>query len=235
MSPRAIAAGAVPRARRREHAGGAGRDGLPHQSAAGEASSRPTTFQNAHRPGARRRHRPVPRRGAATDRRCGAAPPRARRTRGPLMHRRLAHPLAIVALAIVAGLGAVRRPAALVRAEADRRRRRRGAAAGRRAERKIKATLYYVVRRRHGADRRAARGAVRRARRSSRRARSSRRSSRRAAQPLVSAIPAGTTLRALFITDKGEAFVDLSGEVADEASGRRARRAASRSTPSSTR
>ena len=34
-----------------------------------------------------------------------------------------------------------------------------------------------------------------------------------AAQPLVSAIPAGTTLRALFITDKGDAFVDLSGEV----------------------
>lgn len=32
--------------------------------------------------------------------------------------------------------------------------------------------------------------------------------------PLVSAIPAGTTLRALFVTDKGEAFVDLSKEVA---------------------
>ena len=34
------------------------------------------------------------------------------------------------------------------------------------------------------------------------------------AEPLVSAVPAGTTLRALFITDKGEAFVDLSREVA---------------------
>ena len=32
--------------------------------------------------------------------------------------------------------------------------------------------------------------------------------------PLVSAIPAGTTLRALFLTDKGEAVVDLSREVA---------------------
>ena len=31
--------------------------------------------------------------------------------------------------------------------------------------------------------------------------------------PLVSAIPAGTTLRALFVTDRGEAFVDLSREV----------------------
>jgi spore germination protein GerM len=32
--------------------------------------------------------------------------------------------------------------------------------------------------------------------------------------PLVSAIPAGTTLRALFITPQGQAFVDLSAEVA---------------------
>ena len=30
--------------------------------------------------------------------------------------------------------------------------------------------------------------------------------------PLVSAIPPGTTLRALYITDRGEAFVDLSGD-----------------------
>jgi spore germination protein GerM len=34
-----------------------------------------------------------------------------------------------------------------------------------------------------------------------------------AAEPLVSAIPAATRLRALFVTSKGEAFVDLSGEV----------------------
>ena len=33
------------------------------------------------------------------------------------------------------------------------------------------------------------------------------------AAPLVSAVPGGTQLRALFITDKGEAFVDLSREV----------------------
>ena len=33
------------------------------------------------------------------------------------------------------------------------------------------------------------------------------------AEPLVSAIPPATKLRALFVTDKGEAFVDLSGEV----------------------
>jgi hypothetical protein len=30
--------------------------------------------------------------------------------------------------------------------------------------------------------------------------------------PLASAVPIGTTLRALYITDKAEAFVDLSGE-----------------------
>lgn len=34
------------------------------------------------------------------------------------------------------------------------------------------------------------------------------------AEPLVSAVPAGTALRALFITDKGQAFVDLSREFA---------------------
>jgi spore germination protein GerM len=32
-------------------------------------------------------------------------------------------------------------------------------------------------------------------------------------EPLVSAVPPGTTLRAVFITDGGEAFVDLSREV----------------------
>jgi spore germination protein GerM len=32
--------------------------------------------------------------------------------------------------------------------------------------------------------------------------------------PLVSAIPAGATLRALFVTERGEAFVDLSREIA---------------------
>jgi spore germination protein GerM len=35
-----------------------------------------------------------------------------------------------------------------------------------------------------------------------------------AAEPFVSAIPPGTTLRALFITDSGRAFVDLSREFA---------------------
>ena len=29
--------------------------------------------------------------------------------------------------------------------------------------------------------------------------------------PYISAIPAGTTLRAFYVTDKGDAFVDLSG------------------------
>ena len=32
--------------------------------------------------------------------------------------------------------------------------------------------------------------------------------------PLVSAVPEGTTLRALFITDRGDAYVDLSGTIA---------------------
>ena len=36
-----------------------------------------------------------------------------------------------------------------------------------------------------------------------------------AAEPLVSPVPAGTRLRALFVTPKGDAYVDLSGELAD--------------------
>ena len=35
-----------------------------------------------------------------------------------------------------------------------------------------------------------------------------------AAPPLVTAIPAGTTLRDVFITERGDAFVDLSGDIA---------------------
>ena len=36
-----------------------------------------------------------------------------------------------------------------------------------------------------------------------------------ATEPLVSPVPAGTTLRALFVTPKGEAYVDLSHELAE--------------------
>ena len=32
-------------------------------------------------------------------------------------------------------------------------------------------------------------------------------------EPLVSAVPDGTTLRAIFITDRGDAYVDLSGTI----------------------
>jgi len=37
--------------------------------------------------------------------------------------------------------------------------------------------------------------------------------------PLVSAIPAGATLRALYLTDRGDAFVDLSAEARTRHSG----------------
>jgi germination protein M len=37
--------------------------------------------------------------------------------------------------------------------------------------------------------------------------------------PLVSAVPAGTTLKELFITERGEAYVDLSGELSKNHSG----------------
>jgi hypothetical protein len=38
-------------------------------------------------------------------------------------------------------------------------------------------------------------------------------------EPLVSAVPPGTTLRALFVTDRGRAYVDLSHEVSAAHSG----------------
>lgn len=37
--------------------------------------------------------------------------------------------------------------------------------------------------------------------------------------PLLSAVPAGTTLRALYITERGDAFVDLSAEVTTKHTG----------------
>ncbi len=40
-----------------------------------------------------------------------------------------------------------------------------------------------------------------------------------ASAPLVSAIPAGTTLRALYISERGDAFVDLSAEVTTKHTG----------------
>ena len=71
--PARHSAGAVPRARRRQHAGGAGRDGLHHQSRTG-APARLRGLPVEHRPGAGRQHRAVPRQ---PDR---AAPPSLRRT-----------------------------------------------------------------------------------------------------------------------------------------------------------
>lgn len=38
-------------------------------------------------------------------------------------------------------------------------------------------------------------------------------------EPLVSAVPPGTKLRTLFVTDRGEAFVDFSGELVTRHSG----------------
>lgn len=39
------------------------------------------------------------------------------------------------------------------------------------------------------------------------------------AEPLVSAIPAGVTVRDVFVTDRGEAYVDLSGEISTNHTG----------------
>jgi sporulation and spore germination protein len=79
-------------------------------------------------------------------------------------------------------------------------------------ERKIKATLYYVSEdglSLVGAEREITFGdpIVEQARRILEA------QLREAPAPLASAIPAGTTLRGLFISERGDAFVDLSGDV----------------------
>ena len=57
MSPRALQQAPFRVLRRRQHAGGAGRDGLPDQRRSRNSSCRPTSIQNAVVAGAARRHR----------------------------------------------------------------------------------------------------------------------------------------------------------------------------------
>lgn len=80
------------------------------------------------------------------------------------------------------------------------------------AERKIKATLYYVAE--DGVSMAAAEREIPFAEAVGAQARSIIEAQlANAPAPLGSAIPAGTTLRSVFVTERGEAFVDLSGEV----------------------
>ena len=110
-------------------------------------------------------------------------------------------------------LAAVRRPAALVRRTtpraAPRRRRRRAPPP---PGRKIKARLFYVSddgTRLTSVERDVpyGEGTVEQAREIVNAQIAP------VAEPLVSAVPPGTTLRALFVTEQGEAYVDLSREV----------------------
>ena len=166
--------------------------------------------QNALVQAAGRRHRPLPRRDG----------------RYAMMSRRAARASApIVLFGLGAAWVALHRPAALVlpRGQAPAA---TAAAAPRRAggrgpqdHRHVSTTSATTG----GAHAGAARSAVRRHGRRSRRAPSSKRRSP-AAAPLVSAIPAGTTLRDVFITERGDAFVDLSGRSQRQAPGRLARR-----------
>ena len=128
-------------------------------------------------------------------------------------------------LVVAAGVDPVHRPAALVRRASDARRRRRPDRRARRprpAVRKITATLYYV-----GDDgmalvpvqREVPFGAT-----VVEQARAIIEAQIAAAPPHVSAIPADTKLRDVFVTERGDAFVDLSGEHHRQAPGRLARR-----------
>ena len=169
------------------------------------------TFQNAIVQALVERHRAVPGRGAATDRRCGGRAATRRRTRGSAdaraasrspsrLPRWRSSPAGCCSSACRAGM---RRSRPL---PSPRRRRRLS------AERKITATLYYVSddgSELIGVQREVPFGepVLEQARRIIEAQIAP------AAQPLASAVPAGTTLRSLYLTDKGDAFVDLSGEV----------------------
>ena len=203
--PAAAAAGAAARAGRREHAGGARRDGLPHQPA-GRAAARRRRAPERDRAGARRRDPALPR--------------RADRARDDPDRRRIA-----IAAFVVFGRGRgwvlfvglprwyasrqaqVQAPAPATPAAAP-------AAAPRRRGSQDHRDAVLRRRRRHGARARAARGALRRHRRPNRRAPSSRRSSRAGARRrCLGHSRRHVKLRDVFLTERGDAFVDLSGEI----------------------
>jgi hypothetical protein len=125
------------------------------------------------------------------------------------MSRRLAVPLAIVALAIAGGWGLF---VGLPRRYGPKPSPPVAIAAPPIAERKITATLYYVSddgAELVGMQREVPFGepVLEQARRIIEAQIAP------PAPPLASAVPAGTTLRNLYLTDKGEAFVDMSGDV----------------------
>ena len=221
MSPRALSAGAVARAGRREHARGPGRDGLPHEPDSRKRSSPSDAYQNdvvQALVDAVIRFRDD--RGGP-----GAGPDRG----SPMTRRSSSWPsVGFVVGALVAVVDPVRRRAALVLRSAPdpgsaaAPPRRGGPAA---AQRKITATLFYVVGRRA-------------------RARAGRSAKCRSAEPVVEQARQiveaqlaarrrrwcprsrpGTTLRAIYMTDaRAMLFVDLTGELVDEAHRRLARR-----------
>src|SRR5262249_27378939 len=131
--------GAAPRARRREHAGDPGGNGIPHERAAGKAARRRSAAEH-DRPGDRRRH-------PALSRRHAGYPPR-RCSGQALMDRRRLVVAAVVVFALVAAwvlfIGLPRwyskRQAAPATAASTTPAPTSGAPV-----RKITATLYYVA------------------------------------------------------------------------------------------
>ena len=198
-------------------------------NAAQEKQLQSDEFQNQRRAGTGREHHAIPRRARAP------RAPSGRRADGP-PRRRSARPSSVAALAACLDAG-LHGAAALVRAARPTapppRPRRSAAPAGAGAKNQGDAVLR--VRRRPVAAGRPARGPVRRSRSSNRRAASSRRSSRPRHRRTSRPIPAGTALRALFIGERGDAFVDLSGEVTDANIPAARSTSCSRSTRSSTR
>ena len=191
------------------------------------SSSRPTPFQAVARPGARRQHHPLPRQTGQPATRGRRGRTRAPGRRPPtLMSRRMLVIGAIAMLAIAGGWWLTARFSSRLHLGSRRQPRRRpaGTTVARRRPQDHRDALLRV-RGRHVARRRPARGAVRRDR--ARSGAADRRGAARGGAGVRSSppIPAGTTLRALYLTERGDAFVDLSAGCQDQTHRRRARRA----------
>ena len=198
--PARDSAGAVPRARRRQHAGRAGGDGLHHERRPRRDSCNPTSSRIS---------------SCRDSWRASAIPRRAQRRapeRGAVMVRRMALGAAVVVAALAGAWMVVSWRRAGCAPRRHRRRPSCRAPRQRPLSGKSRPHSYYVSEdglSLPGVQREIPFGdpIVEQARRIVEAQLAS------APRRIVSPVPAGTSLRALFIGERGDAFVDLSGEV----------------------
>ena len=199
MGPRPRAAGAAARARSAPTCRRRSSRWRTSPTPSRRRSARAEAYQTLGRAGDLRRRRPLPRlsRGAAgAVTRDRVAPDRGRRRRCS----------ALLAWGVTRGPRTAGHARAR-RQRAERRRRRRR----RRGVPHITATLFYATPRRPGARAGPARGAARRRASCAQGRADPRRAAAAARRRRTSrSIPTGTTLRAFYVTERGDAFVDLS-------------------------